>query len=87
MLEENGVEEKKILETKINAVDNMLHNMGDPCKSILQLYYYKRFSMTEVCTQMGYKNSDTVKNQKYKCLKRLQKLLKNHINAEDQYEA
>ena len=84
---ENGIEEKKVLESKIKVVEDILYSMGDPCKSILQLFYYKRYSMTEVGIKLGYKNSDTVKNQKYKCLKRLQKLLKNHINIEDQYEA
>ena len=84
---ENGVEEKQILESKINKVNETLQSMGDPCKSLLQLYYYKRISMSEIGDLMGYKNSDTVKNQKYKCIKRLQKLLHHHINVEDQYGA
>lgn len=83
----NGIEEKKKLEAKIDKVNKTLQTMGDPCRSLLQLYYYKRLSMTEIGDKMGYKNRDTVKNQKYKCLKRLQKLLMNHINVEDQYEA
>ena len=84
---ENGVEVKQKLEAKINTVNQALQSIGDPCKSLLQLYYYKRMSMTEIGTLMGYKNSDTVKNQKYKCIKRLQKLLIDHINVEGQYEA
>lgn len=83
----NGIEEKRILESKINKVNQTLQSMGDPCKSLLQLYYYKRISMSEIGILMGYKNSDTVKNQKYKCIKRLQKLLHHHINVEDQYGA
>lgn len=84
---DNGIEVKQKLEAKINKVNLALQRIGDPCKSLLQLYYYKRFSMTEIGTLMGYKNSDTVKNQKYKCIKRLQKILIDHINVEDQYEA
>ena len=78
---DNGIDEKKTLESNINKVNLSLQSIGDPCKSLLQLYYYKRLSMTEIGTLMGYKNSDTVKNQKYKCIKRLQKLLMDHINV------
>ena len=84
--QENGIELKQKLESKINKVNQALQNIGDPCRSLLQLYYYKRISMTDIGTLMGYKNSDTVKNQKYKCIKRLQKLLHHHINVEDQSE-
>jgi RNA polymerase sigma factor (sigma-70 family) len=51
-----------------------LHELGEPCKSLLQLYYYQSMGMDEITNLMGYKNADTTKNQKYKCLKRLQKL-------------
>lgn len=84
---ENGVKEKKILEIKFNHLDAVILSIGDPCKTLLQLYYYKRFSMSKICEIMGYKNRDTVKNQKYKCIKRLQKLIKDHKQIEDQYEA
>lgn len=84
---ENGVEEKIILESQINKINQTLQSMGDPCKSLLQLYYYKRISMSDIGILMGYKNSDTVKNQKYKCIKRLQKLVVGHIKVEDQYGA
>ena len=83
---ENGVHEKMILESRINQVAMALEKMGDPCKSMLQLYYYKKLSMTEIGTLMGYKNADTVKNQKYKCIKRLQKLLHHHKDIEESIE-
>lgn len=51
-----------------------LVKLGDPCKSILQLFYYQELNMAGIAERLGYKNTDTVKNQKYKCLKRLQKL-------------
>ena len=82
-----GIEEKIILELRINHVDAVLQSMGNPCKKLLQLYYYKRKSMSEISDRMGYKNSDTVKNQKYKCIKRLQKLINHHITIEDDIES
>ena len=83
---ENGVHEKMVKESRINQVVLALNTMGDPCKSLLQLYYYKKLSMSEIGTLMGYKNADTVKNQKYKCLKRLQKLLHHHKDIEESIE-
>jgi len=55
-------------------VERCLHLLGDPCKSLLELYYYKRLSMAEITEAMEYKNVDTTKNLKYKCIKRLRKL-------------
>ena len=74
---ENQIEEKLKFENQIEQVNKAMQSIGDPCKSILQLYYYKKLSMTAICELLGYKNADTVKNQKYKCLKRLQKTLYN----------
>lgn len=66
-------------ETKIEASTLALESMGDPCKSLLTYYYYASMRMEEITTLMGYKNADTTKNQKYKCLKRLQKLYYEHL--------
>ena len=72
------VEEKKELETKVNAMNQAMTGLGDPCRSILQLFYYKRMSMEDITALMGYKNAATTKNLKYKCLKRLQLIVKQH---------
>jgi RNA polymerase sigma factor (sigma-70 family) len=57
-----------------------LTHLGQPCQSILELYYYQNKSMDEITIIHGYKNSDTTKNQKYKCLKRLQVIYFDHVN-------
>ncbi len=71
IVEEN---DHMVLENDIKKADLTLEMMGDPCKSLLQLFFYKGLSMEEITILLGYKNADTTKNQKYKCLKRLQKL-------------
>jgi len=72
------IEEKIQLESRIDSTYKALQILGDPCKSVLQLFYYKQLSMQAICDLMGYKNADTVKNQKYKCIKRLQSIYKEH---------
>lgn len=74
IVEDSNVEDKIALEKSIVSVNAALEDLGDPCKSLLQLFYYKQLKMADICTLLGYKNTDTVKNQKYKCIKRLQKM-------------
>jgi RNA polymerase sigma factor (sigma-70 family) len=50
-----------------------LEKLGDPCKTILLLYYYDQCSMQEIAQRMGFANADTVKSKKYQCKKALEK--------------
>lgn len=65
-------------ETRLNLVEKCLEELGDPCRALLISYYYEKKSMIEIAELLGYKNTDTTKNQKYKCLKRLKKLFIEH---------
>ncbi len=62
-------------EEKLKKVETEIEKLGDPCRKILTLYYYHRKSMQDIADLMNYKNSDTVKNLKYKCLQRLKQTL------------
>lgn len=72
---------------RIGQLTQGLEEMGDPCKTLLQLFYYRKMSMIDIGEEMGYKNSDTVKNQKYKCIKRLQKIVLSHPKIKVQYDS
>lgn len=63
---------------KVLLASRSLDELGDPCKTVLVQYYYYDKSMDDITTIMNYKNSDTTKNQKYKCLKRLQSIYFSH---------
>lgn len=67
-----GIEVKVELEEKIDALTAALNRLGDPCRLMLQLFYYKKMSMDQITAHMAYKNTSTTKNLKYKCIKRLQ---------------
>ena len=66
-------------------VHKCLKQLGEPCKSVLELYYFHGLRMEEIKEILVYKNSNTVKNMKYKCLVRLreiyQKELEKRINS------
>lgn len=62
-------------EEMLQVVEMGLGELGDPCHAILRNYYYHKQSMEEIATAMDYKNAETVKNLKYKCIKRLRKIV------------
>lgn len=64
-------------EVTLKNVERCLEELGDPCKNILRQYYYHKKTMTEISKILDYKNSDTVKNLKYKCLQRLRQMFKS----------
>ena len=74
ILDEDEVEDKKQLETDILLITQALESLGEPCKKILQLFYYQQLSMSQISEALAYKNAKTTKNLKYKCIKRLQKI-------------
>ncbi len=74
ILDEDGITNKKQLEENILNITQALETLGDPCKKILQLFYYQKLNMLEISNALDYKNVNTAKNLKYKCLKRLQKI-------------
>lgn len=73
--------ENEIKERGIEAAKKCLEKLGDPCKSLLELYYFHGLSMEEISDRLRYKNRDTTKNLKYKCLNRLRKLFKEEMTT------
>ncbi|MCX7955200.1 MAG: sigma-70 family RNA polymerase sigma factor [Bacteroidales bacterium] len=63
---ENLLREKRLLKA--------LEKLGEPCKTIIELFYVERLSMQQIAERMGYTNAENAKNQKYKCLLRLKKI-------------
>jgi RNA polymerase sigma factor (sigma-70 family) len=73
--EESSMDESgEFKEEDVQIVGHALTALGDPCRQLLELYFFKHETMDKIATAMGYKNSDSAKNQKYKCLARLRSL-------------
>jgi len=67
-----GEENEKIIQ-------NVVNEMGEPCHTILVKQYWECKSGEEIAVEMNYKNTDTAKNQKYKCIQKLKNDLKGKI--------
>ena len=50
--------------------------LGEKCKEILTLFYYRGFSLDEITSYLNYKNKDVTKSQKNRCLKSLKDKMK-----------
>lgn len=48
-----------------------ISELGDSCKKIIQFFYLEKKSTKEIAVALGLSNADTVKSQKYRCLKQL----------------
>jgi RNA polymerase sigma factor (sigma-70 family) len=64
-------------EMDLALVHRCFERIGDPCNTLLSLFYFHQKSMEEITDELGYKNTDTAKNQKYKCMERLRKLVED----------
>jgi RNA polymerase sigma-70 factor (ECF subfamily) len=75
-LNENLVDEPgdTIPEHVFASAKSALERLGEPCRRLVELFYYERKSMEEIVTELNYKNAEVAKNQKCKCMKRLRRL-------------
>ncbi|MEX0290268.1 MAG: RNA polymerase sigma factor [Flavobacteriaceae bacterium] len=51
--------------------------LGEKCKKILTLFYYKKYSIKEIMEAGNYNSENVVKSQKSRCLKTLKESIKN----------
>lgn len=64
-------------------VAKLMDSIGEPCKSILRLFYFKGFTMEAIAKEMSYKNENVVKTQKLRCLTNLKNMVRNKFNGGD----
>ncbi len=53
-----------------------LTRLGEPCRTLLVLFYWEEASMEEIAGRLGFANPETAKSKKYQCKKALQEMLK-----------
>ena len=57
-------------------LSDKLKEMSSGCKQVLELFYYRSLSIKEIVQATDYKDENTVKSHKSRCLKRLKELCK-----------
>ncbi len=70
-------QESDLYQHKVKVIQAALMTIGDPCRSILRMFYFNKMTMAEITDYFGYKNESTTKNIKYKCIQRIKKIIAN----------
>lgn len=77
--EQNDYDEIKLEENEFNLyqkqLSNLLSNISESCRDLLKLYYYRNLTINEIVEQTNYKDANTVKSHKSRCMKRLKSLV------------
>jgi len=53
-----------------------LDTISESCRKVLELFYYRNLTVEEIVQVTGYKDANTVRSHKSRCLKRLKSLFK-----------
>lgn len=61
-------------EEQKDVIEKMLSGLGDKCKQILELWKLS-YSMKEIADQVGLKNADVARKQRYNCYQKLLQLV------------
>ena len=63
-------------ENRLKAAENIITQLGDKCRELLQHFYFDSMSMKEIAAKMKFSSEKVAKNQKYKCIERAKAQLK-----------
>lgn len=77
---EEDLTEHEGKDAEYEMMHQSINKLGEPCKSILEAFYFQKKSMQDIAESFGYTNSENAKTQKYKCLMRLKKIFFTQYN-------
>jgi RNA polymerase sigma-70 factor (ECF subfamily) len=60
----------------LQLIKEGLAGLGEPCRQLLEAFYYQGMNLDEIVLRFGYKNKDAAKTAKYKCLQRLKRSIR-----------
>lgn len=72
-------ETSPVEEDVFSTAKKALEKLGQPCQKLIELFYYEKKSMEDISSILNYKNAETAKNQKCKCMARLRKLFEQEM--------
>ncbi len=62
-------------------VNSAISSLGNPCKELLELFYFENHNWETIAMAMGYSSPASARNQKYKCLERIRNRLSSSLNT------
>ncbi len=58
-------------------ISQLLNTIGEPCRTVLTLFYFRHFSMEAIAEYMDYSSRTVAAKRKFICLKQLRGLIDN----------
>lgn len=59
------------VEHNTQLIDQLLNKLGEPCYTILKLFYYHNYSLESIAREIGSKRANVARSQKARCIKSL----------------
>lgn len=59
---------------EIKEIKNLLLRLDKTCQEVLEMFYFRRFSIEAIARAMNYNNENVAKVKKSKCLKKLREM-------------
>ena len=75
--------ERMAAEEESQGVQAAMEVIGEPCRTLLLLFYWEELSLDDIARRMGFANANTVKSKKYQCKKALRALLERAGHTRD----
>jgi RNA polymerase sigma factor (sigma-70 family) len=60
----------------IKKAQEAVMKLGEKCRELLELFYFKKLSMKEIAVKLGFASEKGAKNQKYRCIEKAKENLK-----------
>ena len=60
---------------KKEVVKQLMAKIGEPCRTVLELFYFKNYAMDAIAAQMDYKTEQIAAKRKFICLKQMRNLM------------
>lgn len=71
----DDIEDSELIQSLRKAIDQL----GSKCQDVIKLFYYYNYSNEAIMQRLNYKNENTVKAHKSRCLKKLKDLVRSEI--------
>ena len=74
--------ERMIDDESTRIIGQALESLGEPCRTLLLLFYWDELPMEEIAARLGFANAATAKSKKYQCKKALEQLVSEHYHGQ-----
>lgn len=77
---DDSITSKYEINEKKQSIKHYLQKIGEPCKTVIELFYFRHYSMEAIAIELGYKDERIAAKRKFICLRQLKELMKTPMN-------